>query len=112
MIRVLLDEDLDIRLRTAFAAGVSVETVVHRGWRGTKNGELLRRASEHFDVLVTCDANLPAQQNLSKYQLAVVVLRPRSKTLRDLQELVPVVEGILPALQRGRAVEVYPPETR
>jgi hypothetical protein len=41
MVRVLLDEDLPIRLRLYFTEGVTVETVEYRGWKGLKNGALL-----------------------------------------------------------------------
>lgn len=82
--RVLIDEDLDTRLRHYFSENVEVETVQHRGWSGLKNGELLKRASEEFDILVTMDNNLPAQQNLTNFDIAVVILRARSKELGTL----------------------------
>jgi len=106
----LLDEDLPIRLRLHFAETVSVETVEHRGWKGQKNGELLRAAEGHFDVFVTMDDNLPDQQHLQQFDLAVAILRARSKSLRDLLELMPELERRLPKLQPGEAVRIYPPE--
>ena len=42
-----------------------------------------------FDVLVTTDANLRFQQNLSQYSLAFVLLRARSNDIADLQPLMP-----------------------
>lgn len=107
--RVLLDEDLDIRLRHAFSADHTVETVQFRGWKGLPNGQLLTVASESFDVLVTMDDNLPQQQNLNAYDLAVVVLRARSKDLRDLEELIPELERLLPSLEPGEVRRVQPP---
>lgn len=56
--KILLDEDLPVRLRLCFQAA-EVETVECRGWKGLKNGSLLHAAEEHFDVLVTMDNNLP-----------------------------------------------------
>jgi hypothetical protein len=38
--------------------GHDVRTVAESGWAGVKNGELLRLAAEHFDVLLTVDRNL------------------------------------------------------
>jgi hypothetical protein len=38
------------------------------------NGELLRRASGQFDVLITGDQNLEYQQNLRGLQLAIIVV--------------------------------------
>ena len=46
--RVLLDEHLPYRLRQLFA--VEVVTVGYQGWKGIKNGELLRKASAEFDA--------------------------------------------------------------
>ena len=57
--RVLLDEDIPIRLRLHFGTNVRVETVEYRGWKGLKNGALLRAAEQHFDVLVTTDNTSP-----------------------------------------------------
>jgi hypothetical protein len=53
MIRVLLDEDLPIRLRNHFPEGIEVETVEYRGWKGLENGALLTAAAKDFDALVT-----------------------------------------------------------
>lgn len=39
---------------------------------------------QEFDVLVTTDDHLPSQQNLARLDLAVVILRPRSKALEHL----------------------------
>jgi hypothetical protein len=65
MLRVLLDEDVDVRLRVHFGSNFEVQTVAFLGWKGKSNGELLRAAEESFDVLVTLDTGLSSQQNLS-----------------------------------------------
>lgn len=54
-----------------------------------KNGELLTRAASEFDAFITVDRQLPFQQDLSRFSLAVVVMRARSNRLSDLQALVP-----------------------
>ncbi len=107
--RVLLDEDIDVRLRHEFSAAHEVETVQFRGWKGLKNGELLARAEEHFEVLVTMDDHLPEQRNLKAYALRVAVLRARSKRLPDLAALVPELERQLPGIRPGEAVRIHPP---
>ena len=56
-----------------------VETAHERGWSQLKNGELLDAAEkEGFAVLVTTDANLKYQQNLTSRILAIVVLTTTS----------------------------------
>ena len=108
--RVLLDEDVPTRLRLHFGEAVDVETVEYRGWKGLKNGALLRAAQEHFDVLVTMDNHLPEQQSLQQFDLAVVVLRARNKSLAELQKLMPELGRMLDSLQPGQAVWLYSPE--
>ena len=59
---VLLDECLPRKLK-AEIVGHEVSTVPEVGWAGKENGELLQLAAKDFDVFVTIDANIPAQQN-------------------------------------------------
>ena len=54
--RVLLDEHLPVDLALGLA-GHDVDTVVGRGWAGIKNGDLLRRMSGDYDVLITMDGS-------------------------------------------------------
>ncbi len=54
---ILLDENLDWRLRRDLP-GHTVESVPLIGWAGMKNGDLLRKAQERFEVLVTMDSNM------------------------------------------------------
>jgi hypothetical protein len=59
--RVLLDENLDWRLRRDLPEH-QVESVPLIGWAGIENGELLRKAVDaRFDVLLTMDNNMVAQ---------------------------------------------------
>jgi hypothetical protein len=45
------------------------------GWRGIKNGELLRRAEDAgFDVIVTGDKAMEYQQDIKRRKIAVVAL--------------------------------------
>jgi hypothetical protein len=73
-LRVLLDECVDVRL-AANLAGVDVRTVADQGWLGISNGKLLALAATKFDVFLTVDRNLPFQQHLPKFDIAVILLR-------------------------------------
>lgn len=108
--RVLLDEDVPIRLRLYFSDEITVETVEYRGWKGLKNGALLCVAQEHFDVLVTLDNSIPYQQPSQRLDLAIVVLRPSLPNLEDMVELVPEVQRVLKGIQSGHVVRVFPAE--
>ena len=64
-VKVLLDENLDHALRKLLGQH-EVVTVAYMGWTGLKNGELLRTAEDHrVDVLLTGDATLAYEQNLT-----------------------------------------------
>ena len=52
--RVLLDESVPRQLAPLLHSH-SVSTVPREGWEGLDNGELLDRAVQRFDVLVTGD---------------------------------------------------------
>ncbi len=108
--RVLIDEDLDVRLRHFFGEGVEAETVQYRGWKSLDNGDLLEVAQEEYDALVTMDTNIRHQQNLTHFAIAVVVLRAEGDNIEDLKPLMPKVNGLLADLKPGRLVEIYPPE--
>lgn len=73
-------------------------------WRGLKNGALLSRASEEFEVFVTVDRNLRHQQNLSKYQLAVIVLLTRNNNYEELQHFTPKILAALTTISVGDLV--------
>ena len=64
--RLLLDENLDWRLRRDLP-GHQVESVPLIGWAGIENGELLTKAVDaRFDVLVTMDSNMVAPAKRSE----------------------------------------------
>ena len=59
----------------------AVEAVPLIGWAGLKNGALLRKAQERFDVLVRMDSNMVHQQNLAQFRIAVIPLQAQSNRL-------------------------------
>ena len=67
------------------------------------DGEPLTLAQGLFDIFVTVDRNLSFQRNLSRYDIAVIVVRCRSNRLGDLRELVPDLIHSLP-LAKAREV--------
>jgi predicted nuclease of predicted toxin-antitoxin system len=104
-VRILLDENLNWRLEQ-FLPGHEVKSVPRIGWAGLKNGKLLARAQENFDVLVTMDGSMASQQNLSKIKIAIVALRAPSNRLEDTSPLMPKVLALLPTLKPGKVVKV------
>src|SRR5258706_1350608 len=103
--RLLLDECVVYDLKRDLV-GHELSTVVEAGFGGLENGELLRAASRHFDVLITVDRNLPFQQNLGSLQIAVLILMARGITYPDLKPLVPEVLASLNTIQPGELLRV------
>jgi hypothetical protein len=73
------------------------------GWASKRNGELLALAVGQFEVFLTADRNLSYQQDLSAFDIAIVVLVARSNRLEDLRPLMPRLLEVLPTAAR-RAV--------
>lgn len=103
--KVLLDECIDRRLARDIT-GYEVKTVPQMEWAGTKNGQLLTLAAANFDVFITVDRNLPFQQNLEQFELAVIVLHATSNRVADLRLLVPQILQTLPVAEKRKAVVV------
>lgn len=89
--KILLDECLPRKLGLLLL-GHEVVTVSQAGWSGIKNGKLLTLAQEGFEVFLTIDQNLAAQQNLPKFKIAIIILESNSN---ELEQLVPLVPKLL-----------------
>lgn len=103
--KLLLDGSIPRRLAGLFPDDVETMTAPQMGWAGTKNGELLRMATDAgFDSLITAGQGIEYQQNLSTLGLRIVVLiAPRTR----LQELEPLPPKVVDLLQRESAIGVY-----
>ena len=69
-------------------------------WASLKNGVLLAKAENEFDIFITVDRNLSYQQNLSQFDIAVVVLKARTNRLADLRILMPRLLKTIPHVER------------
>jgi hypothetical protein len=59
----------------------------------------MKLAESEFDVFITVDRNLAFQQNLPKFEIAVIVLRAASNRYQDL---APFAKAVLDSLQTLR----------
>ena len=100
---VLLDECIDRRLAKDLV-GYEVKTVPQMGWATIKNGELLALAEKEFDFFLTVDRNLAFQQNLPRYNLAVIVLCAKTNRLEDLRSLMPNLLELLSTAKVGEVL--------
>jgi predicted nuclease of predicted toxin-antitoxin system len=107
--RLIFDEDLPRDLPAHFEShGHETVHVEELGWKGIRNGDLLARIAGEYDVLVTGDTNMRFQQDLSRVDVAVVVLQPRRKVLEGLVALVPKALRAIETAPRGQAIIVQP----
>jgi hypothetical protein len=93
-------------VKAAFSSGHSVQTVTEAGWRGRKDGPLLKWAQNQFDVFVTIDRNIPHQQNLKQFRLGFVIVRVRSNELKHYMPLFDNIQQAAESVRRGQAIEV------
>ena len=103
--KILLDECVDERLAKDFG-GHEVLTVRQMGWGGKQNGDLLTLAEKHFEAFVTTDRNLSFQQNLTRFNIAVVVLVAPTNRLSDLHATVPPLLRVLPFVKNSEVPEI------
>lgn len=97
--RVLLDECLPRRLKRELV-GHDARTAPEMGWASKRNGELLALAVGQFDAFLTADRNLSYQQDVSSFDIAIVVLVAGSNRFEDLRTLMPRVTETLPSAKR------------
>ncbi|MEX2600009.1 MAG: DUF5615 family PIN-like protein [Balneolaceae bacterium] len=111
MTRILLDECLPVKLAYRFqesSTDLRISTVTGHGWTGIKNGELLKRAQNEFEVFVTIDQNLSYQQDLSKYSIAIVAFKASSNRYQDLLKFVEPACDIIESAIAGRFYKISP----
>ena len=107
MRRVLFDEDMPRQLRRDLAE-FAIRTVQEEGWSSVQNGELLRRASQTFDVLVTADKNLQYQQNIRQFDIGIVVVAAIDTRLPHLRTLLAELRSAIASVAPGSVIIVRP----
>jgi hypothetical protein len=86
--------------------GHDARTVPEMAWASKQNGELLALAEHQFDVFLTVDRNLSFQQDVNKFNIAVVVMVAKGNRHADLQPLIADVLSVLGAVVPGQVVKV------
>lgn len=105
MTRVLLDESVPRQIAGPLQeAGHEVSTVEQAGLKGRKNGDLLRAAEGRFDVLLTADQSIHAQQNLRGRRLAIVALPTNRR--RSVLDRVADIAATIGEAGPGRCVVI------
>ena len=106
--KILLDECLPVDLRHSFP-GHEANTVEWAGFKGKKNGDLLRAAEiAGYAVLLTVDQGMPQQTNAPDRKIAILLLVAPSNQMEDLLPLVPDVLVALQSIQSGQVIRLGP----
>ena len=101
--KILLDECLPRPLKKRLP-GHEVKTVQEMGWQTMKNGSLMKRAvDEKFELFLTSDKNLEFQQNLTLYDIAVVVFDVVRNKIEFLVPLLRTFNDRLSNFEKGKA---------
>lgn len=106
--RVLLDECVPRRLGR-YLLGHEWSTVPKEGLAGVKNGVLFTTIQGKWDILLTTDTNIPWQQVVARFVLAVVIIRARSNDIEDLLPWMAETLQALSAVKPGELREVGDP---
>ena len=100
--KIVLDECVDIKLKR-YLVGHDVSTVRELQWRGLKNGKLLTACvNGEFDVLLTVDKQMRFQQNMEKYNVALIVIDAYSIELPSLTTFISKIEEAIMYLEKGK----------
>ena len=87
----------------------TIRTVAEMGWRGTKNGEFLRRMREAgFGVILTADRHMKYRQNIARAGVGLLVMHPGRVRVQELIPLTLTVPAALDAVQPVQVVHVRP----
>ena len=103
--KTVVDEGVPFRFAGELRRrGLDVRDFVNE-WRGLQNGRLLERIRDAgFECLMTCDKNLRHQQNLARWNLALITL-PKTR-FADLMPYIDRVAEAFARCERGRALVV------
>lgn len=89
-----------------YSSNFRVSTVSGQKWTGFKNGKLLTKAQQQFDIFITIDQNLPYQQVLSSFSIAIIILKAPSNRYEDLLSFVKPASEIIDSAETGRLYEI------
>ena len=111
--RIVIDEDIPRELTPLFgASGHAVVHVEDLGLKGMRNGDLLAAISDSTDVFVTGDTNLGHQQDLRRFDIAIVLIQPTLLVIDRIRELIPAAVDAFDAAPKHAVTVVGAPVRR
>lgn len=99
--KILLDECVTKKL-IPFLKDHEVSTVSQMKWNGLKNGELISKVEQAgFEMLLTIDKKIKYQQNISKYNIIIVIINTSSSSIESLSEYIPNLNKAIGSFEKG-----------
>ncbi len=90
--KILLDEQLPVKLKHRFRPELEISTVRDENWLGIKNGELIASAIETgFTIFITNDQNLGFQQKLTQFKILFINI---NQPTNRYESILPVILDI------------------
>lgn len=94
--KILLDENLPLKVNYDFGDKYNVKSVKDMNWEGVRNGKLLQLAIENnFQIFVTMDKHLETQQNLDKFDIKIILLTANNNRVDTITQFIPKIKSIL-----------------
>ena len=104
--KILLDHNLDRRLKNHLSE-YETATTQEKSWSDVLNGELLTLLEKNnFDVMLTADSNIKAQQNMANRTISILVLRAFNNRLKTDLEMLEDVKENLSKIKKGEIIEI------
>jgi len=101
-VKVLLDECLPLDFRCSFPEH-EAHTAEWAGFKGRKNGDLLRSAeAAGYEVLLTVDQGIPHQQGSGGRRIGIIVIGSQTNQLEDLMPLADAILRVLRIIEPGQ----------
>ena len=111
--RALLDEQVPVELAALIRQANwshDVRSVGDMGWKGLKNGILLREMRDAgFGALVTIDRRMEYQQNIPRSGVGMVVLHSFRARIAELGPLASEIAAALDVIQPGDIIHLTAP---
>lgn len=100
--KILLDEQLPVKLKYRFDEDHHVSTVRDMKWLGMKDQELFSKIKEeNFELFITNDQNLKFQVNKNNPGFSFPDLNSSSNRYDDLLSIMPVINEKLMGLMKA-----------
>ena len=107
MYKVLLDENIPVKIKFRLQDVCEIYTVKDMGWNALENGELINAMlKDGFDYLITSDKNLQYQQNIHAYPISFIVLNIQDNNYETILPLTDKIKNLLAEKEKPKLMVI------